>query len=117
MGDPDELALVRKALMLGIGGCVDWDVWAADRVEPELARHGLTLEVVAKSVIQHARSGGDVVQVKETRDPWKDRRDYWHKVIVPMPRLFTKGLFVEIELRDSDPELPEAILVNAHEQL
>ncbi len=53
---------------------------------------------------------------KEEREIWKDRRDYWYKIIVPMPDLFSKGLFVEIELRDADPELPEIKLVNAHEQ-
>jgi hypothetical protein len=41
-------------------------------------------------------------------------RDYWYKVIIPVPDLLAKGLFME--LFDDDPDLPEVRLVNAHEQ-
>jgi hypothetical protein len=116
MSNPTELALVQKALILGLGGCVEWDVQVVDRVKAVLARHRLTLDAVQEAVIEHARNGGDVVQVKEVREPWKDRREYWYKAIVPMPGLFKKGLFVEMELIDADTDLPEIALVNAHEQ-
>ncbi len=33
-----------------------------------------------------------------------------------MPKLFKKGLFVEMELLKDDPEFPEVGLLNAHEQ-
>jgi len=116
MSNPTELALVRKALTLGLGGCVEWNIEVVDRLEEELARHGLKLYGVRKDVIQYVRNGGRVAQHEEDREPWKDRRDYWYHVIVPTPVL-AKGLFVELELRNSDPDLPEVYLVNAHEEI
>jgi hypothetical protein len=87
-----------------------------DRVAADLARDGLTLLQVRKDLIEYARSGGEVIQVKEKRTLWRDRREYWYKVVVPMPGRFKRGLFVEMELLDPDPELPEVGLLNAHEQ-
>ena len=116
MSNPADLALVVKAVHSGLGGCVEWDVKVTARLKPELALHELTIRMVRSEVIQHVQSGGEVFQVKETREGWKDRRDYWYKVIVPMPAIFTKGLFVELELVNSDPDFPEVSLVNAHEQ-
>lgn len=114
--DAAELELVRKAIMSGLGGCVEWDIKVSDRVQASLDCDGLVLEGVRSELIRFVRKGGDVTQVKETREEWKDRRAYWYKVILPMPKLFAKGLFVEIELTDPDPELPEVGLLNAHEQ-
>jgi hypothetical protein len=116
MSNPAELDLVRKALALGLGGCVEWNAKVIDRVAADLARHGLTLLDVRQVVIEYARNGGDVIQIKEVRTLWEARREYWYKAIVPMPELFKKGLFVETELIDPDPELPEVGLLNAHEQ-
>ena len=117
MSNPAELALVEKALKSGLGGCVEWDIDVVDRVETDLARYGLTPADVQRILIQYLRSGGKVVQVKEDREPWIDRRDFWYKVIVPMPERFKKGLFIEIELFNSDHDLPEVRLVNAHAQV
>ena len=116
MSDPAELALVVKALQSGLGGCVEWNVTVTDRLKAELAPHGLTLRLVRREVIDYVQSGGEVVQVKEEREGWKDRRDYWYKLILPMPALFANGLFVELELANRDPDYPEVSLVNAHEQ-
>ena len=55
-------------------------------------------------------------QHEENREGWKDKRDYWYHVIVPMA-VFPKGLFVELELRNSDADYPEVNLVNAHEEI
>src|ERR1043166_3306451 len=116
MSNPAELELVRKAIASGVVGCVEWDAKVIYRLAPDLAKHGLTLADVRKELIEHIRNGGELLQVKEVRTLWKDRRDYWYKAIVPMPKLFKKGLFVEMELNDPDPELPEVRLLNAHEQ-
>jgi hypothetical protein len=116
MSNPTELALVRKALVSGLGGCVEWDARVVDRVAADLDRHGLNLIDMRRELIEYVRGGGDVIQVKEVRTLWADRRDYWYKAIVPMPNLFKKGMFVEMELRDNDPDLPEVGLLNAHEQ-
>ena len=116
MSNPAELALVRSALIQGLGGCVEWDAKQIDRVAADLARSGLNLLDVRKALIEHVCNGGDVVQVQEVRTLWIDRHEYWYKVIVPMPKVFAKGLFVEMELIDDDPDVPEVSLLNAHEQ-
>ena len=116
MSDPGELDLVVKAIKSGLDGCVEWDANVADRIKLELSRHQLRLEIVQRAVIQYVRNGGKVIQHNEDREGWKDRRDYWYHVIVPMT-VFPKGLFVELELRNADPELPEVGLVNTHEEL
>jgi hypothetical protein len=115
MSNPDELALVVKAIKSGLGGCVEWDDTVIDRLTNDLARYRLKLHDVRTKLIQHVRNGGEVFQKEEDRETWKDRRDYWYYVIVPTP-VFPKGLFVELELRNSDPDYPEVNLVNAHEE-
>jgi hypothetical protein len=116
MSNPAELALVEKALKSGLGGCVEWDEHEVDRIEEELSRYNLTLRAVRKALVQHVRNGGDVFQVKEERERRKDRRDYYYKSIVPMPDLFLKGLFVEMEIINTDSDVPEIRILNAHEQ-
>ena len=41
---------------------------------------------------------------------------YYYKAIIPVPGIFKKGLFVELELANTDPDYPEVRMVNAHEQ-
>jgi hypothetical protein len=115
MSNAAELALVRKAIESGLGGCVEWEVRVMDRVAADLARHGLTLLDVRAKLISHVRAGGDLSQVKEERTLWSAYREYWYKAIIPVECL-KNGLFVEIMLNDDDPDLPEVLLVNAHEQ-
>ena len=115
MSNPVELALVRKAIESGLGGCVEWHPKIVDRVAVELARYRLTLKDVRTKLIEYIRAGGQVHQVKEERTVWLDEHEYWYKVIVPVSSL-KKGLFVEIVLSDSDPDVPEIFMVNAHEQ-
>ena len=116
MSNPAELALVEKALNGGVRGCVEWHPVEANRVRRELRLHGLTPEGIQAAAIEYVQEGGKVQQRKEERPGWKDKRDYYYRVIIPMPDVFVKGLFVEMELHDSDPDLPEVLLVNAHEQ-
>jgi hypothetical protein len=98
-----------------MGGCVEWHPREADRVRTEMRRHRLTPEGILVRTIMHVRNGGVVEQRAENRPNWKHEREYYYRVVLPMPDLFPKGLFVEILLHDSDPDLPEALLVNAHE--
>lgn len=116
MSNQAELELVRKAIESGLGGCVEWEVKVSDRVASDLAGFGLKLSDVRRELIEHIRGGGEIFQVKEVRSTWASRREYWYKAIVPMPKSFKKGLFVEMELANDDPELPEVRLLNAHEQ-
>jgi hypothetical protein len=116
MGDPDELALVVKAIKSGLGGCVEWLPQELERVRRDMDHHDLTPEGIRRDVIQFVRKGGKVRQIKETREN-RAHRDYYYKIILPMPDVFKKGLFIEMELVKNDPELPEVVLVNAHEQI
>ena len=116
MDNPDELALVVKALQSGLGGCVEWHPHEHDRIRREMKKHRLTPEGIRRETIQFVQNGGQVQQVKEERETWKDERDYYYKVIIPMPGVFKKGLFVEMQLSNSDSEYPEVLLLNAHEQ-
>jgi hypothetical protein len=116
MGDPDELALVVKAIKSGLGGCVEWHHEVVDRIRREMFAFGLSPEKIRAAVIAFVKSGGVVSQVKEQRSEWKDRRVYYYKAILPLPDLFKNGLFVEFELTNADVDYPEVLLVNAHEQ-
>lgn len=115
MSDPDELALVVKAIKSGLGGCVEWNPDVVDRVRRELAPVGLNPESIKEDLINFVQGGGIVRQVKEQRQQWKRERDFYYKVILPTPKL-KNGLFVEIVLQNSDADYPEVRLVNAHEQ-
>lgn len=115
MGNPDEFALVEKAIKSGVGGCVEWAPIEAERILEEMEDFELSPAGIISELIKHVRNGGQVRQVKETRAN-RSHRDYYYKVIIPMPDLFKKGLFVEMEMVNADPELPEVLLVNAHEQ-
>ena len=68
MSNPTELALVRKALDVGISGCVEWNTRVVEQLVAELSRHGLTLRSVRKNVIEYVRNGGEVFQIKEERE-------------------------------------------------
>ncbi len=115
MSDPDERALVVKAIKSGLGGCVEWDPDVIDRIRRELGPFGLTGAKIRSELIAYVQGGGAICQVKESRHEWKDRRNYYYKAVVPAGP-FKKGLFVELVLADSDPDFPEVLLVNAHEQ-
>jgi hypothetical protein len=115
MHDPAEYDLVCKALTCGVTGCVEWDPTAAIKVRRDRYLRGLTPEGIQEDLIDYVtKQGGQVRQVKEKR-PEYNHRAYWYKVIVPYPDLFRRGLFVEMELFDSDPDYPVVHLLNAHE--
>ena len=90
MDDPDEKALVEKALKSGVVGCVIWHPKEAERVRKQLAHYGLTPEGIQQDTIEYAQKTGSVRQIKETRSDFK-HRDYYYKVILPMPDLFQRA--------------------------
>jgi hypothetical protein len=116
MDDSKEHNLVLKALVDGLGNCVEWDDECADRVRRDDTLQGLTPDFIKFALISFVRNrGGAVVKQKvEDRPNWIDRYKYWYKVNVPIEG-FRRPLFVELRLTDSDdPEFPEVTLVNAH---
>jgi hypothetical protein len=118
MNDPAaQLELVRKALTSGLSNCVEW---VSDnvqrRIHKDTALVPLTPRLITRLVIEHAKNGGTISQRKEDREVWKDLREFWYFVVVPAEG-FPRGLFVEMELQDDDPDVPVVILLNAHPQL
>jgi hypothetical protein len=109
-----QLELVRKALLSGLSNCVEWiDDKTSNRVRNDPANQGLTPEGIKQLLIDFVRQGGPIEQRVEDREEWKNRRDYWYFAIVPVAE-FTRGLFVELELTDDDPDVPIVSLLNAH---
>jgi hypothetical protein len=111
-----QLDLVCLALRQGLGGGVEWiDDATIARVRNNPANRGLTPEGIKQLVIQHVRKGGKVDQRQEERAPWRDRREFWYRVVLDLDE-FPRGLFVEMELTIDDPDVPMVSLLNAHPQ-
>ena len=116
MEDPAEHALVVKALIDGLGGCVERDEKEA-RLVIEL--YALNPTHIRRETIRYVRDHGGVVveQRKELRHHWQDLYRFYYMVILPFDG-FRDGLFVEMRLTgDDDPEFPEVTLVRAHPEL
>ena len=116
MEDPAEQALVVKALLDGLGGCVEWDEKEARLV---IEQYALNPGHVRRELIRHVRAkGGDVVmQRNEHRHRWQDEYRFYYMVILPFEG-YGDGLFVEMRLTgDDDPDFPEVTLVRAHPEL
>jgi hypothetical protein len=119
MDDPEEHALVVKALRDGLGNCVVWHEKGVKLARDDGTLQGATPEWILREVIRLARTTPDpaslVRQVPERREGWRDQYRFYYKVILPVQGL-KHGLFVEMRLRDDDPEFPKVTLVRAHIQ-
>lgn len=114
--DPNAHRLVVQALTCTLSNCVEWvNEKTANRVRSDPANQGLTPGEIKRLLREFVRVTGPtcVEQEREEREGWRDRRDYWYRVIVPVTG-FPQGLFVELELLDDDPDVPVVILLNAH---
>lgn len=110
--------LVVQALTCTLSNCVEWvNERTVNRVRLDPANQGLRPWEIIRLLREHVRRSDPscVEQVREEREGWRDRRDYWYKVIVPVDG-FRHGLFVELELLDDDPDVPVVVLLNAHPQ-
>ena len=116
MKDPAQLELVVKALTCHLTGCVDWHPKQMERVRRDGDLKGLSPEEIQVMTVEFVAHGGGKVQQVIEKGRGYDHREYYYKVVVPCPDLFKKGIFVELELVDCDPDLPVVMLVNAHEQ-
>jgi hypothetical protein len=107
MDDPEEHALVVKALVDGLSNCVLWDGRSARIVLNDDDLKGLTTKFIKTELISFVRvTGGRVVtQVPEIRPEWCPEYKYYYKVILPMDG-FKHGVFVEIRLTDDDADVP-----------
>jgi hypothetical protein len=114
--DPNAHRLVVQALTCTLSNCVEWvNDKEANRVRIDPANQGLRAGEIIRLLREHVRVSGPscVEQIREQREGWRDQRDYWYRVIVPVDG-FPHGLFVELQLLDDDPEVPRVVLLNAH---
>ena len=117
MSDPAQLALAEDAVRHGARttGCCEWDDKAAERVRSDPSLQGLTPEYIRVRLCRFiAAEGGRLRQIRESR-PEYSHRAYWYKAVFPEPG-FANGIFVELELTETDPQLPGVTIFNAHPQ-
>lgn len=113
MPNPDDVELVRNAILSSTTGDCEWTDSAARRVRSDPNLSGLTVEGITALLRDHVAQGGAIDRRTETRPDYP--QECWYRVIVPLER-FRHGLFVEIILVDEDPEAPAARIVSSHEQ-
>lgn len=113
MPDPDDVELVRKAILSSITGDCEWtdSVIRIMRSDPSLS--GFTVKGLTALLQDHLAQGGSIDRRTEMRSEYP--QECWYRVIVPMTQ-FKHGLFVEIILVDEDPEAPAVQIVSVHEQ-
>ena len=56
--DPDEMALVKKAITSGVTGCCEWDDCEATRVRGDSALKGLTPDYIRTRLREFVAQGG-----------------------------------------------------------
>lgn len=114
--DPTAHRLVVQALSCTLSNCVEWvNEKTANRVRSDPANQGLRPGEIIRLLREFVRASDPacVEQKREEREEWKDRRNYWYRVLVPAAG-FPHGLFIELELLDDDPDVPVVVLLNAH---
>ena len=119
MDDPEEHALVVRALLDGLGNCVFWHEKGARLVLEDRELQGLTAASIRREVIDFVRAqvnaGAVVTQASEQREEWRDEYRFYDKVILPIAG-FKHGRFVEMRLTDDDQDFPRVTIVRAHAQ-
>jgi hypothetical protein len=114
--DAEAHKLVVQALICTLSNCVEWiNDSEMHRVRTDPANRGLRPGEIKRLVREYVRVTGPqcVEQFHETRENYRNKREYWYRVMVPMDG-FPHGLFVELELLDDDPDFPVVALLNAH---
>jgi hypothetical protein len=113
MPDPEDVELVRKAILSSTTGDCEWSDSASRRMRSDLSLSGWTEEGVTVLLQEYVSQGGSIDRRTEKRSEYP--QDYWYRVVVPVKQ-FRQGLFVELILVDEDPEAPVVQNVSVHEQ-
>ena len=113
MPDPDDVELVRRAILSGTTGDCEWSDAAARKMRSDPSLSLLTVQGITTLLRDYVAQGGVIDRRAERRPEYP--QDYWYRVIVPVEQ-FTHGLFVELILVDEDPEAPAVQIVSVHEQ-
>ena len=77
---------------------------------------GLTAPEIREYARDWIREGGHISCVRETREGYRDRRHFHYDIVVQNLDGFElkRGLYVEMELREPDENMPAVSLLNAH---
>lgn len=85
---PEEAhRLVVQALTCNLSNCVQWiNDKEANRVRSDPANQGLRPWEIIRFLREFVGNYGPscVEQRREEREEWKDQRDYWYRVTVPL---------------------------------
>lgn len=114
MPDPDDVELVRRAILSHATGNCRWKESVEERVRSDRSMMGLTPEAIT-ALLRDYIGRGSRIDRRADPHPEGHSQDYWFRVIVPVEG-FTHGLFVRIVLVDDDPEAPAVRIVSVHEQ-
>jgi hypothetical protein len=74
--DPQELELVRKAILLDVTGCVLWEQKEEERLGSKPPIPELTCHEVSKLLFEYVKTGGEIQQNKENRENWRSKREF-----------------------------------------
>src|SRR5262249_15953163 len=105
--DAEAHRLVVQALSCTLSNCGEWVNGKEGKgVQSDAANQGLSPEEINELVRAYVRLRGPgcIEQLREDRENWRHLREYWYRVIVPI-KGFPRGLFVEMELLDEDPDV------------
>jgi hypothetical protein len=92
------------------GDCEWVDDKTMVRVGANPDNQSLSPAAVKRILQDHVRGGGFIYCKHETRENWKDSRNFVYWAVIPVAG-FDSALYVEMELFDSDPRVH---LLNAH---
>ena len=91
--------------------------WINDKEELRITNNPANRGLTGKEVRELARewiiNGNPIKCVPEKRDDYKDRRHHHYDIVIPLDD-FPKGLYVEMEIFDSNESDPAVNLLSAH---
>lgn len=113
--------LIRKAAGSTFKSAFDWiNDNEAERVTNSGENRGLTAEEIRERAKDWICGGGEITCTQEKREGYRERRHFHYGITIPkspyFPDDFPYGLYVEMELANTDENEPEVNLLNAHPQ-
>jgi hypothetical protein len=107
--------LVRKAAASNFGPAFDWiNDKEALRVTQDPRNRGLTAAEIRELARDWIDGGADIKCVRETREDYRDRRHFHYDITIQKLSEFPRGLYVYMEICNTDEQDPSVNLLNAH---
>ncbi len=109
--------LVRKAAREGdsFRSAFDWINDKQARIaEDNPGNRGLRATEIRQLAENWILDGNQIDCVPEGRNGYKERRHFHYDIIIGNLPDFPRGLYVEMELSNADPDVPSVSLLSAH---